>query len=109
MALGSFIIDSGTSMATPAVAASAALILSVRGKSRPVALAMRDLLQTTAQPIGSSNTDADPLQTLSVQGAGLISAFDAAHTTTIVSPGQLTLNDTAHSNYMCVEFSKDSD
>jgi hypothetical protein len=30
------------------------------------------------------------------QGAGLINVFDAIHSTTIVSPGELILNDTAH-------------
>jgi len=55
-------------------------------------------MQTTAQPISSSHTDGDPFQTLSQQGAGLLNTFNAVHTTTIVTPGQLLLNDTAHAN-----------
>ncbi|GLB37011.1 putative subtilisin-like protein [Lyophyllum shimeji] len=94
--LGSFGVESGTSMATPFVAGSAALILSVKGRSASVARGVRTLLETTAQRVPSSHTDGDPLQTLTQQGAGLINVFNAIHTTTVVSPGELILNDTAH-------------
>jgi len=83
-------------MATPFVAGSAALLLSVKGKSTAVASAARNLFQTTAQMVPSSKTDGDPLQTLTQQGAGLINVFDAIHATTIVSPGELILNDAAN-------------
>lgn len=83
-------------MATPFVAGSSALLLSVKGKSTDVTSAARTLFETTAQKVGSSKTDGDPLQTLTQQGAGLINVFNAIHTTTIVSPGELILNDTAH-------------
>lgn len=83
-------------MATPFVAGSSALLLSVKGKSTAVTSAARTLFETTAQKVGSSKTDGDPLQTLTQQGAGLINVFNAIHTTTIVSPGELILNDTAH-------------
>ncbi|KAL0956650.1 hypothetical protein HGRIS_002782 [Hohenbuehelia grisea] len=94
--LGVFGIESGTSMATPFVAGSAALILSVKGKTPAVGRSLRTLLETTAQSVPSTHTDGDPLQTLTQQGAGLINVFDAIHTTTIVSPAELVLNDTAH-------------
>ncbi|KAF8070083.1 pyrolysin [Lyophyllum atratum] len=93
---GSFGVESGTSMATPFVAGSAALVLSVKGKSEAVARGLRTLFETTAQRVPSSHTDGDPLQTVTQQGAGLINVFKAIHTTTIVSPGELILNDTAH-------------
>lgn len=83
-------------MATPFVAGSAALLFQARGKSAAVGRSARTLFETTAQRVPSTHTDGDPLQTLTQQGAGLINVFNAIHTTTIVSPGELILNDTAH-------------
>lgn len=83
-------------MATPFVAGSSALLLAVKGKSSAVTSAARNLFETTAQKVGSSKTDSDPLQTLTQQGAGLINVFNAIYSTTIVSPGELILNDTAN-------------
>lgn len=83
-------------MATPFVAGSAALLFSVKGNSAAVGTSARTLFETTAQRVASSHTDGDPLQTVTQQGAGLINVFNAIHTTTIVSPGELILNDTAH-------------
>jgi len=83
-------------MAAPFVAGSAALLLSVKGKSAAVTSGARNLFQTTAQMVPSSKKDGAPLQTLTQQGAGLINVFDAIYATTIVSPGELILNDTAN-------------
>ncbi|KAF9028989.1 subtilisin-like protease [Hymenopellis radicata] len=94
--LGSFGVESGTSMATPFLAGSAALLFSVKGTDPSVGRNARTLFETTSTLVPSSHTDGDPLQTVTQQGSGLINVFNAIHATTIVSPGELILNDTAH-------------
>ena len=81
-------------MATPFLAGSSALLLQAKGQSAEVALGARTRFETTAQAIPSTMNDADPLQTLTQQGAGLINVFNALHFETVVSPGELILNDT---------------
>jgi hypothetical protein len=83
-------------MATPFVAGSAALLLQKNGKSQAAALGISDLFETTASNIASSSEDNSLLQTVSQQGAGLIQVFEALQAQTIVTPGHLTLNDTAY-------------
>ncbi|KAJ6559547.1 subtilisin-like protease [Mycena capillaripes] len=94
--LGSWALDSGTSMATPFMAGSAALFLAVKGKSPSVAKSARTFFQATAKPISSSHTDGDPFQTATQQGAGLVQVYDAIFGTTTLSRTELILNDTAH-------------
>ena len=72
------------------------MIIQVRGKTNKSASAIKDLLESTASPIASNLTGTKPLQTLILAGAGLIQVDRAIDTTTVVSPGHLVLNDTAH-------------
>lgn len=94
--LGSFGIESGTSMATPFIAGVSALLFGVKGNSAAVGTTARTLFETTAQRVSSSHTDGDPLQSVAVQGGGLVDAFTALTTDIVVSPGEFLLNDTAH-------------
>ncbi|KAJ7045889.1 subtilisin-like protease, partial [Mycena alexandri] len=94
--LGSWAVLSGTSMATPFMAGSSALLLSVKGKSPAVAKTALSLFESTSKPLSSSHTDGAPLQTVTQQGAGLVNVHDAIFATTIISPAELLLNDSAH-------------
>lgn len=81
-------------MATPLVAGASALLFEAKGKTAQVARGARTLFESTAKYIPSNLTDGDPLQTVTQQGAGLINVYDALHATTILSKGELILNDT---------------
>lgn len=91
-----FAVVSGTSMSTPFIAGSAALVLSVKGVTPQIGLATRDLLESTANYVPSRPTEGSLLQTAIQQGAGLVNVFRAIHTTTILSPAELVLNDTTY-------------
>ncbi|RDA90625.1 putative subtilisin-like protease [Ophiocordyceps camponoti-saundersi (nom. inval.)] len=95
-ALGGYAVLSGTSMACPLVAAIIALIGQVRGSLDPVML--NNVLSSTALPAQFNNGKnfSSYLAPVAQQGGGLVQAFDAAYTHTLLSPQGLSFNDTDH-------------
>ncbi|CAE7119808.1 unnamed protein product [Rhizoctonia solani] len=95
VALGSWDVKSGTSMATPFVAGSAALLLQIKGKNADVARAAQSIFQNSAVPVRNV-TDNPLLDTASHQGAGLINVYNAVKNTGSLLPAEILLNDTAN-------------
>ncbi|KAK1450717.1 subtilisin Carlsberg [Colletotrichum cuscutae] len=94
---GEYMVNPGTSMSTPFVAAVYALVGQVRGTLDQETL--RSVIAATAQPKAwNDGTVAhdDILAPVPQQGAGLVQAWDAAHATTILSSTGISFNDTDH-------------
>lgn len=81
-------------MSAPYVAGASALVIKARGNNVVVRKSVLDLFQTTAVNIGSTPEKDSLLESVAHQGAGLIQVYHAAKTETLVSPGQISLNDT---------------
>ncbi|KAG6021502.1 hypothetical protein E4U19_005684 [Claviceps sp. Clav32 group G5] len=96
VAMGSYAVHSGTSMSTPLVAAIMALIAEVRGTLDPIL--MNNLLSSTAKPspFSDGHNIFSELAPAPQQGGGIVQAYDAAYTTSLLSPASLSFNDTDH-------------
>ncbi|KAI1141381.1 subtilisin-like protein [Hypoxylon sp. FL0543] len=96
--LGGYAVLGGTSSAAALTAAVYALVSQVRGTLDPSTL--ERLLSSTANP--SIDPYVQPDGTIAVlapvaqQGGGLIQAFDAAHTRTVISVASISFNDTTN-------------
>ncbi|GAA5857877.1 hypothetical protein JCM1840_000947 [Sporobolomyces johnsonii] len=97
LSMGGLGVISGTSMACPFVAGSAALLLSQRKSENLGPADVRSLLATTAKRVLTS-INGSTVDTVLLQGGGLIQVDKALATGTIVSPFELALNDTAYLN-----------
>jgi subtilisin family serine protease len=93
---GGYAVLSGTSMSTPLAAAIYALVGQVRGTLDPNTI--KSVIASTAKPnVFWARGQAYPyLAPTAQQGAGLIQAYDAAYTSTVLSVPEISFNDTDH-------------
>ncbi|TKW56871.1 Minor extracellular protease vpr [Colletotrichum tanaceti] len=93
---GGYAVLSGTSMSTPLVAAVFALVGQARGTLDPVEL--RSVISSTAHPRAWYDGAAvhDIAAPVAQQGTGVVRAYDAAHSKTVLSISQISFNDTDH-------------
>lgn len=91
---GGYAVLSGTSMSTPLVAGAYALVSQVRGTLDPETL--RSVFSATSDPLNFHDLKEflDYLAPVPQQGGGIITAYDAAFTTTLLEPSQLSFGDT---------------
>ncbi|PWN52630.1 subtilisin-like protein [Violaceomyces palustris] len=95
VALGSYTVISGTSMATPFVSGSYAVYRAAHGgKTSPNTL--RTIFGSTGSPIKQSKSASSLLETVTKQGGGLINVYDAFYSDVSYSPSAVLLNDTEH-------------
>ncbi len=95
---GGYWVDGGTSMAAPLVSAAYALLLQARGKKLDPAT-LQNLLSATAKPniyYNGKEIHPEVLAPVAQQGAGLIQAYDAAFSKTLLNASSLAFNDSDH-------------
>jgi hypothetical protein len=88
-------ITDGTSWSTAFASGSAALYLAARGVDNCSPLDVREALEFAASPRPVSVSD-NTLESVAAQGAGKTQIFDSIYSSTIISPTELLLNDTAY-------------
>jgi subtilisin family serine protease len=98
LANGGYAVLSGTSMACPYVAGIVAIIKQARGRTLAPGV-INALIASTATPIGFNAGTATRYPFLAPviqQGGGLIDAYQAVHSQTIIRPPYISFNDTRH-------------
>ncbi|KAK8076725.1 hypothetical protein PG994_003997 [Apiospora phragmitis] len=97
VAMGSYRVMSGTSMASPLVAGVIALMGEARGGKLDSELFGR-ILSATSKPLPwfDGKTKADILAPVQQVGSGLVQAYDAVFAKTLFDVQSLRLNDTDH-------------
>ncbi|KAI9329776.1 peptidase S8/S53 domain-containing protein [Zopfochytrium polystomum] len=89
---GPYATYDGTSMASPYAAGIAALLLQKRGKMSFDDV--KTVLQNNAVPMKQFKTE--NVDTVALQGAGLLNIYNAATAKTVVTPSLLALNDSQY-------------
>lgn len=93
---GGYMVASGTSMATPFMAAVYALVGQARGTFDPTELTRYLSSTSRAQLWNDGSGTLCRLAPVTQQGAGLVQAYDAAFVTTHVNTKGISFNDTDH-------------
>ena len=96
---GGYSVLSGTSMSAPFISGVIALYKQARGiDTRINPLKIRRILATTATPLffNDGTRSYSFLAPVVQQGGGLVNAFKAVTSTTVIGPSNLALNDTTH-------------
>jgi minor extracellular serine protease Vpr len=92
---GGYAAISGTSMASPHVAGTVALLLEAKPKTN--AQSVRGILQNTAKPKNWwGNPGLGFIDQVHRQGAGMVDIKDALHATTRIEPSKLSLGESEH-------------
>lgn len=94
---GGYAVLSGTSMATPFMAAVYTLVGQARGTFDPTQLGTILASNAHAQLWNDGTGTLRELAPVPQQGSGLVQAYDAAFTTTLLSVKSISFNDTYHS------------
>lgn len=96
LSMGGYKIDTGTSMATPFVAGSIALMLEARGKLDPATI--NNLLSASAEAkaFNDGESTLSYLAPVAQQGGGLLNVYDAVHTIGLLNISSISFNDTEY-------------
>ncbi|KUI69776.1 Minor extracellular protease vpr [Cytospora mali] len=94
---GGYAILSGTSMATPFMAAVYALVGQARGTFDPTQLGTVLTSNARAQLWNDGTGTLKEIAPVPQQGTGLVQAYNAAFTTTLLTVNSLSFNDSYHS------------
>ncbi|KAL9542274.1 hypothetical protein PS6_009883 [Mucor atramentarius] len=98
--LGSYGIRDGTSMACPYIAGSLALYLQHHGTNQTDTAAMHTKFKNYAFPLHVGHATSSIIESPIRQGAGLVQVYDAITQPVLISPSEISFNDTSSLNYI---------
>ncbi|WVQ82219.1 hypothetical protein IAT38_004347 [Cryptococcus sp. DSM 104549] len=90
-------ISDGTSWSSGFISGAAALYLAAKGKNNVSPADVKSAFEFSAEQLPVSVEDSS-LASVAVQGAGRVQLYEALNAGAVVSPTELTLNDTAYFN-----------